>query len=190
VLAMSSSLADGHPLLAAAVPHRRCADGQAWEWDGVRFELLHPLATDHAASAPSNSLSCVLRIQGSDGRSLLLAGDIEAAQESALLARRGAAGLRSQVLLVPHHGSRSSSRAAFIEAVAPGTAVVQAGFGNRFGHPAAEVVARYQALGVQLLRSDACGAWHWDAQGAMRCQREAAGRYWHHRVHADARAGP
>ena len=190
VAALSSSLPDGHPLRAVAAPHGRCAAGQAWTWDGVHFEVLHPLDTDYGAAAKPNALSCVLRVQAADGRSLLLAGDIEAAQEAALLARRGVAGLRSQVLLVPHHGSRTSSTQAFIEAVAPGTAVVQAGFGNRFGHPAAEVAVRYQGLGVVLLRSDACGAWHWRADGAMRCQRESAARYWHHRVDAGAGAGP
>jgi competence protein ComEC len=189
VRALSSSLPEGHALLAAAAPHQRCAAGQAWAWDGVRFELLHPLDGDYAASARPNTLSCVLRVTGADGRSLLLAGDIEAAQEAVLLARRGVQGLRSQVLLVPHHGSRTSSTPAFIEAVAPGTAVVQAGFGNRFGHPAPDVAARYAALGVLLLRSDACGAWHWRTDGSMRCQREAAGRYWHHRVDVGAGAG-
>ncbi len=70
---------------------------------------------------------------------------------------------------------------AFIEAVAPGTALVQAGYRSRFGHPAPEVAARYQAFGVELLRSDRCGAWSWDAQGSTRYEREAAARYWHHR---------
>jgi competence protein ComEC len=72
---------------------------------------------------------------------VLLTGDIEAAQEAALVARLGPA-LRSQVLLVPHHGSKTSSSEAFIGAVAPGTAVVQAAYRSRFGHPAAEVLAR------------------------------------------------
>jgi competence protein ComEC len=131
----------------------------------------------------------VLRVQGQGGRSLLLTGYIEAAQEAALLDRLGA-GLRSQVLLVPHHGSRTSSGEAFIAAVAPGTAVVQAGYRSRFGHPAPEVLARYRALGVELVRSDACGAWSWDAHGVTSCQRESAARYWHHRAGGSPRAGP
>jgi competence protein ComEC len=98
--------------------------------------------------------------------------------------------LRSQVLLVPHHGSRSSSTEAFVAAVAPGTAVVQAGYRNRFGHPAPEVEARYLARGVQWRRSDACGAWTWAADGSMRCEREAASRYWHHRVNGGTDASP
>ena len=91
---------------------------------------------------------------------------------------------------MPHHGSKTSSSEAFIDAVAPGTAVVQAGYRSRFGHPAPEVLARYRALGVELLRSDACGAWTWDAQGVARCQRETAARYWHHRVDGGPGAGP
>jgi competence protein ComEC len=186
VRALSSSLPEGHALLRAGVPHRRCLAGQAWDWDGVRFELLHPLPGDFVQAARPNALSCVLRVQAADGRSLLLTGDIEAGQEAALLARAGPA-LRSQVLLVPHHGSKTSSTEAFIGAVAPGTAVVQAGYRNRFGHPAPEVEARFRALGVELLRSDRCGAWVWDADGAAHCLRQSASRYWHHR--ADAGAG-
>ena len=93
------------------------------------------------------------------------------------------------MLLVPHHGSRGSSSDAFIAAVAPGTALVQAGYRNRFGHPASETLARYQALGVQVQRSDHCGAWTWEASGAAHCERDAAARYWHHRVDAAAVAG-
>jgi len=154
--ALLSSLEDDHALLRAGPPHRRCAAGQSWHWDGVRFEVLHPPQPEHAARP--NALSCVLRIEGTDGRSPLLTGDIEAAQEAALLARLGPA-LRSRVLVVPHHGSRSSSTAEFIGAVAPGTALVQAGYRSRFGHPAPEVVERYRALSVELLRTDRCGAW-------------------------------
>lgn len=189
VMALSSSMADGHALLRRDLPHRRCAAGQGWDWDGVQFQVLHPLPGEPAASARPNTLSCVLRVQGSDGRSLLLAGDIEAAQEAALLAREPVA-LRSQVLLVPHHGSRSSSTEAFIAAVAPATAVVQAGYRNRFGHPAPEVEARYLARGVQWRRSDACGAWTWAADGAMHCERHAAARYWHHRENTGVDAVP
>jgi competence protein ComEC len=189
VAALSSSLPETHPLLGSGVPHRHGAAGQAWDWDGVRFELLHPQRGDYLPSARPNTLSCVLRVQGSDGRSLLLTGDIEAAQEAALVARLGVA-LRSQVLLVPHHGSKTSSSEAFIGAVAPGTAVVQAGYRSRFGHPAPEVLARYRSLGVELQRSDACGAWVWDARGVARCQREVAARYWHHRVNAGPGAVP
>lgn len=183
--ALLSSLDDGHALLRAGLPHRRCAAGQSWRWDGVRFAVLHP--PEGERSPKPNALSCVLRIEGADGRSLLLTGDIEAAQEAALLARVGT-GLRSLVLVVPHHGSRSSSTAAFIGAVAPGTALVQAGYRSRFGHPAPEIVERYRSLGVEVLRTDRCGAWTWSAEGSTRCERESAARYWHHRPESDADA--
>ena len=198
VLAMSSSLIDGHPLRALVnVPHSRCQAGQSWQWDGVHFEVLHPLATDHALALKSNAMSCVLRVQGSGG-SVLLTGDIEAAQEAALV-QRAAPALRSDVLLVPHHGSRTSSTAAFLDAVAPQRAVVQAAYRSRYGHPAADVLARYQARGIAVLRSDRCGAWIWwpgesnragaadkaDQRGqgsGAACTREQRRRYWHHRL--------
>lgn len=176
---LRSSLEAAHPLLAAGVPHAPCLAGEGWEWDGVRFDFLHPTPEDLAFAAKPNFVSCVLRVSSPQG-SVLLTGDIEAPQEAALLAR-GAA-LRSDVLLVPHHGSRTSSTAAFVAAVAPHTAVVQAAYRSRFGHPAPDVVARYATQGVALVRSDRCGAWTWPADGtAPRCERETARRYWHHR---------
>ncbi len=183
VAAWTSSLADNHPLRASPVPHRRCDVGQSWAWDGVQFEVLHPLATDHLPSARSNALSCVLKVQGTVATALLT-GDIEAPQEAALLAR-AARQLRSDVLVVPHHGSRTSSTAAFIDAVQPRVAVFQAAYRSRFGHPAPDVVARYEARGVAIIRSDRCGAWTLHPDGAAHCQREASRRYWHHRSPAD-----
>lgn len=179
---LSTSLADGHPLLAGAAPHQRCDAGQAWQWDGVRFEVLHPLATDHALPLKPNALSCVLSVQGVAGgrpTRLLLTGDIEAAQEAALVARQGDA-LRADLLLVPHHGSRTSSTAAFLAAVQPAVAIVQAGYRSRYGHPAGDVLARYQQAGIVVRRSDECGAWVQPAQAEALCQRHVARRYWHH----------
>jgi competence protein ComEC len=88
---------------------------------------------------------------------------------------------------VPHHGSRTSSTAAFLDAVAPRVAVVQAGYRNRFGHPAPDVVARLRERGVAVLTSPDCGAWHWAGealgrgQGAISgtCERDLSRRYWH-----------
>jgi competence protein ComEC len=182
VAALSSSLEDGHPLLATASGRgtrlSRCAAGQRWAWDGVRFEVLHPQPADYTSAPKPNALSCVVRVQG-DKASALLTGDIEFAQEMALLQRAGAA-LRSDVLQVPHHGSRTSSGTAFIGAVAPGVALVQAGYRSRFGHPAPEVVLRYEAQGAVVVRSDRCGAWTLPPDGPPRCERSAARRYWHH----------
>lgn len=174
------SLEDGHPLVAGRGFARRCDAGRRWRWDGVDFELLHPTDDDRLRAPRPNAVSCVLRVSGEAG-SLLLAGDVELAQEAALVARSADA-LTSDVLLVPHHGSRTSSSDALLDAVRPRAAIVQAGYRNRFGHPAAPVVERYAARGIDLVRSDTCGAWQWrQADGLMRCEREAAPRYWQHR---------
>lgn len=178
--ALLSSLEPGHGLLGRAGADAPCEWGQAWEWDGVSFEVLHPPARELSRPIKPNAKSCVLRISAAQG-SLLLAGDIERSQEARLVA--AAVPLASDVLLVPHHGSRTSSTPAFLDAVRPSLAIVQAGYRNRFGHPAPEVLARYAAQGVRVLDSPACGAWHWrgpspPAQG--RCHRPGVRRYWHH----------
>ena len=169
-----------------------CLAGQRWVWDGVTFEVLHPLAGDDApALRPPrpNTLSCVLRIsaageRGERGAIALLAGDIEAPQEQALLARGTT--LQADVLLVPHHGSKTSSSASFLEAVQPRTALVQAGYRNRFGHPAAEVLQRYHQRGIRVVESSRCGAATWSSAqpDALACQRDTAQRYWQHRMTA------
>ena len=164
-------------MLGLAREHRRCDVGQQWQWDGVSFEVLHPTVVDHARDAKPNAVSCVLRVTDAQGRSALLTGDIEAPQEAALVARLGQA-LRSTLLLVPHHGSKTSSTGAFLDAVQPQVALVQAGYRSRFGHPAPEVLARYQARGIMVVRSDRCGAWTW-SDGAFECARDTRRRYWH-----------
>ena len=178
-----SSLEASHPLLVDR-PHaprtQRCEAGQSWVWDGVRFDVLRPQAGDYARSLKSNAMSCVLRISGAGG-SALLTGDIEHEQESALVAEHGPA-LRSDVLIVAHHGSRTSSTAEFLAAVAPQTAVIQAGYRNRFAHPAPEVLARLRERGIHTLTSPLCGAWRWNSaqSAAGRCERETTRRYWRH----------
>ncbi len=88
---------------------------------------------------------------------VLLTGDIEALSERELLARNPQA-LRAEVIVVPHHGSRTSSTRAFISAVSPQIAVIAAGYRNRFGHPRAEILARYAEVGAALPRTDLQGA--------------------------------
>jgi competence protein ComEC len=184
VTRLLSSLEAGHPLLSIAPAAQRCAAGQAWEWDGVRFELLQPPSSAYDGAAKSNALSCVLRVAsaGSVPASALLTGDIEREQEAALVAARADA-LRSDVLVVPHHGSKTSSTPPFLAAVRPRLAVIQAGYRNRFGHPAAEVLGRYRSLGIATVTSAQCGAWRWrsEAGAAGVCERDASRRYWHHR---------
>lgn len=176
-LQLLSSLEDGHPLRGLGGTQRRCDAGQTWQWDGVQFEVLHPVAGDEARARKPNALSCVLRVADGLGRSVLLAGDIEAEQEAALVQRAGDR-LRSDILLVPHHGSRTSSTPAFLAAVQPAVAVVQAGYRSRYGHPAPDVMARYAAHGIPVVRTDRCGAWMWH-DGASACTRAVRRRYWH-----------
>jgi competence protein ComEC len=151
VRALESSLPATHALHALVPGSSRCAAGRSWEWDGVRFEFLHP--QPGWDSARRNNQSCVLRI-AAGGAAMLLTGDIERAAEAVLVRED----LKAEVLLVPHHGSRTSSSDGFIAAVAPRWAVVPAGYRNRFGHPAREVLERYAAAGVRVLRTDRDGA--------------------------------
>lgn len=176
---LRSSLEVGHALLAAGVAHRRCEAGQRWERDGVRFAVLHPTAAAYAVpNARPNALSCVLQVTDAAGRRLLLTGDIGAAQEAALLSADAAA-LQSALLLLPHHGSGGSSTPAFLDAVAPQVAIVQAGHHNRFGHPAPEVVQRLRERGIEMVQTPACGAWRW-RDGQSSCERLLRIRYWRH----------
>src|SRR5262249_50708122 len=143
--------------MARGEPVRRCVAGERWDWDGVQFSLLHPVAANYAnPKLKANDLSCVLRVESSAG-SALLTGDIEARTEADLV-RRDSAALRAQLLVVPHHGSRTSSTSAFIAAVAPRVAVFTPGYRNRFGHPRSEIVERYAAAGVPTYRTDYEGA--------------------------------
>lgn len=193
---MLTSLGADHPLLLGRTA-QRCEAGQAWAWDGVRFEVLHPRAQDYEAQPPPkpNALSCVLRISGGGTRALLV-GDIERAQETALVARMGqvdgANGLRSTVLLAPHHGSKTSSSAEFLAAVQPEVVLVQSGYRNRYGHPAAEVMSRYRAMGaasertppLEIVDSPHCGAFNWRSGLPHNgiCARTQGRRYWNHQM--------
>ena len=174
-----SSIEDGHPLQAVR-PSTRCVAGQRWTWDGVDFEVLHPPAGDYETPQKSNAMSCVLRISNGD-KAALLAGDIELAQEQRLVA--SGLNLKADLLLVPHHGSKTSSSPAFLDAVLPTLALAQAGYRNRFGHPAPPVLDRYRERGIAVFASPACGAATWTSArpAAVVCQRQTALRYWHHR---------
>ncbi len=175
-----SSLPDGHPLRPAAPGDLRCFAGQRWAWDGVAMTVLHPPWPQYATpTRKTNDMSCVLRIDAG-GHSMLLASDIEAISEAVLLAANPEA-LRAEVLVVPHHGSRTSSTPAFVAAVAAQTVIYPVGYRNRFGHPKEEVVARYEADGIRALRTDRDGAVRVDlgpAGVALGTARADAPRYW------------
>lgn len=176
-----SSLEDQHSLHRLRPGWRRCMAGQSWIWDGVIFEVLHPPAPELGPPGRKpNEVSCVLRIGALQG-SALLAGDIETPQELALV-RAGLVPV--DVLLAPHHGSKTSSSLPFLQALEPKLALVQAGYRNRFGHPASEVVARYRAQGTELVETTRCGAvtWRSHAPTHVHCERVERRRYWHHTI--------
>lgn len=131
---------------------RRCAAGQRWHWDGVAFDMLAPLTP-----AAGNDASCVLKVTTARGRSLLLPGDSEAPAERRLVAAAGDA-LRADVLIAPHHGSRTSSTPDFVERVDARLVLFPAGYANRFGFPKPDVVARYRARGARTLITGESGA--------------------------------
>lgn len=184
--ALTGSIEAEHALQALR-PATPCVAGQRWVWDGVAFEVLHPTGAEPDHPARPNTASCVLRVASAEGGPhaqavALLVGDIEAAQEQALLAR--SAPVKTDVLLVPHHGSKTSSSPAFLDAVQPRTALVQAGYRNRFGHPAPEVLQRYAQRQVPVVESARCGAAIWSSArpDVVECERDKGRRYWQHTV--------
>ncbi len=153
-----TSVAPDRAWLADAGKITPCADGQNWSWDGVTFEMLHPAADQRAdASDPhDNDKSCVLRIS-TGTQQVLMVGDMENLTEQRLL-KLHPDKLKTTVLVVPHHGSKTSSGEDFVAAAQPEYAIFTVGYRNRFGHPRPEVVARYAATGAKLLRTDETGA--------------------------------
>jgi competence protein ComEC len=130
-----------------------CRVGQRWHWDGVEFEILHPHPGDHWSD---NDGSCVLQIRAGRYR-VLLTGDIQSAAERNLMVKYGER-LASDVLVVPHHGSRSSSTEEFVTTVAPHWALVPAGWANRWGFPKPDVVMRYESIQARVESTGTHGA--------------------------------
>ncbi len=152
-----SSIVGDHPIRQSISDNRYCLAGDAWQWDGVDFEILHPAeSTNLAVKRKTNETSCVIKITTVHG-SVLLPGDIGKETEAVLLGRAGDS-LASNVLVVPHHGSRSSSSPEFVRQVNPDFAIFTVGYRSRFGHPHPEIVQRYVAQGSRLQRSDYDGA--------------------------------
>jgi competence protein ComEC len=132
---------------SAAVP---CRAATSWNWDDVHFAIIHP---DSSAYGRNNG-SCVLQITAGS-QTMLLPGDIERLVETRLAADED---LRADILIAPHHGSRTSSSPAFVAEVQPEVVVFSSGYLNRFGHPAADVVARYEAISSLLMNTAVSGA--------------------------------
>jgi competence protein ComEC len=166
----------GEPL-PVDTPQRPCRAGQRWTWSGVRFLMLHPAGGDWRG----NDGSCVLEI-AAGARRVLFTGDIEFVAERRLLE----AGVLSAVelVLVPHHGSRTSSGAAFVARLRPGEAVVSAGYRNRWGMPKEDVVQRWERAGARVRNTATAGEIEYrvcPAGGAVLTHRHRvdARRYWH-----------
>lgn len=144
--------------ILSSVPTRfargqHCYQGQQWLWDNVRFEILSPQSDDRTHE---NNNSCVLKISAASG-SVLIPGDIEREREIWLV-EEDRHGLNSDVLIVPHHGSKTSSTASFIDSVQPQIALFPVGYRNRYRHPNHKVVSRYERFGSQILMSPQSGA--------------------------------
>ncbi|MEM8499057.1 MAG: DNA internalization-related competence protein ComEC/Rec2 [Pseudomonadota bacterium] len=159
-----------------------CEAGLRWQWESIHFSVLSPVAAEAGASKADNDQSCVLRID-TPGASILLTGDISRNVERKLLSNDQP--LKADILLMPHHGSKSSSSAEFIAAVAPQYAIASAGHKNRFNHPDASVMARYSKAGVTQLNTASSGAIRFDVplcknQTLSRPQeyRSQSDRYW------------
>ena len=132
-----------------------CRRGQRWQWDGVRMEIVHPMA--EPAIGHRNDQSCVLLISTGEVRALL-PGDVEQAAEARLISRSLG---KIDLLAAPHHGSRTSSTRLFLKHVGTRLVLVSSGHNNRFGHPHAEVLSRYARYRIKWLSTAQSGALSW-----------------------------
>ncbi len=146
---------EGEPLhLSKQVRERPCRIGQHWQWDGVSFVFLYPPA--NRGERTRNNNSCVLKIS-TRSNSALLPGDIEKPAEDFLVTHEKEL-LSAQILVAPHHGSRTSSSKSFIEAVHPSVVVYPTGYRNRYRFPSQLVIRRYEALGTSAYNTAYTGA--------------------------------
>ncbi len=170
------SLLAGEPESLTAHGARQCLSGMRWTWDGVRFEMLSP---DPSMRLSENNRSCVLRVGNREG-SVLLPGDIERGAERWLL--RAGEPLHADVIVAPHHGSKTSSSPRFVNAVKPQYVLYATGYKNRHGFPRRSVVARWSATGARGLETSVVGAIRFDfAKESIRgpvTAREQQRRYW------------
>jgi competence protein ComEC len=154
--------------------HAYCRAGDRWQWDGVEFEVLYPREPWRLSA---NDGSCVLEIR--NGRhAVLLPGDIELRAEAALVQRQLLQPV--DILVAPHHGSRTSSTPAFLNALRPAVVLVSSGHRNRYGHPHDIVMARYHARSARVYVTAVSGEIGWDSArpGHVAEYRAADRRYW------------
>jgi competence protein ComEC len=178
---VSSSLETDNEILEPVHDIRRCEDGQSWDWDGVHFEILHPSRVSYRQEDVStNNRGCVLSIS-SGSQTVLLTADIEKDTENRLL-KLHPEKLPATLMVVPHHGSKTSSTQEFVQKVRPRYAIFTMGYRNRFHHPRPEVVARYSDIGSELFRSDEDGAIIIQMNAAdltLERYRKTHARYWY-----------
>jgi competence protein ComEC len=152
-----------------------CRAGQNWIWDNVHFEILSPAKSFEK----DNDNSCVLKIK-SGQKAILLTGDIEESAENWLVENMSQA-IRANVLIAPHHGSKTSSTLSFLNAVKPEIILISAGYKNQFHHPSKEIVARYVELHTSFSNTANDGALsvHLNS-GDLKIEslREISGKYW------------
>jgi len=128
--------------------------GLPFSYGGITLQALAPGVDYAPGAAPRNNDSLALRLTYGQ-RSVLLTGDMEKQVEAELLSENLIA--RADVLKVAHHGSRTSSAVAMLDAVHPSFAIVSAGFENSYGHPHPDVLGRLSERGISVLRTDALG---------------------------------
>ncbi len=183
-----TSIDSARSALTSARRVQRCEADQQLELGELRIEILRPLAADYDRRLSTNAMSCVVRVT-LGACSVLLSGDLPAREEAELVSRHS--DLAVTLLAAPHHGSRTSSSPQLLDATRPTWASVQAGYRNRFGHPDAQVLARYLARGVHVVRSDEAGAaqWRFRSDGAVQLHRwrASAHRYWNNLPSVGAR---
>ncbi len=154
----------GQPEFYEGAQH--CAE-QRWQWDGVDFEFLRP---SERKNINDNGKSCVLRVVAG-GAALLVTGDLDTKGEESLVGKYGG-NLYSQVLVLGHHGSNTSSSGVFLNAVSPEYAVASSGYANAYKHPTEAVQNRVRAHGIKLLRTDLSGALQFGlGRGGVKAQR-------------------
>lgn len=168
----------GEPLPDFELSEVECAAGHSWHADGIDFRFLYP---ESGSRHSGNNASCVLSVSAGRYR-VLLTGDIEVQAEQELLARLGLES--ASVVLIPHHGSLTSSSTRFVNRLRPDLAIASAGFGNQWGFPKERVTKRWEGIGATVLDTATSGAISLrvcarDGITQLREERGVQQRFWH-----------
>lgn len=192
----------GEPLIASVKETDECLEYRTWQWDGVNFALFSWMSFG-ASAKRDNNYSCILKVWG-EGFSILVPGDIEKRAEYSLINRIAhfqkyqclAFDLRADILVAPHHGSKSSSSSMFVRTVQPSQVIFSSAYRSRFGHPHADIVKRYQDNGIQYWNTASSGALSYELSSEQkglnqrnrlmpRRYRVSYKRFWHLREKGD-----